>query len=239
MSPTPSPRDVLLLLVLRDPLSPWPTGEPARGAGHPCLSRPGEACLPADWVIGWPPESLFSLPSSVSGSFSILQAHRNLTAILPALPSLWEDRDSSNGRFSWVCSFTRLRVETEGCSNPCYCSALGTGSWRQELRRAPEISEHFPLLGLSNVLPPRHPRERLFSTNPYFKTLLGLSSERSSLVPCFPVASGQRLRACLCPTPGPLFPSHPLLMAPWACPDLWPHTLGRAAPPALSGSPQA
>lgn len=85
---TPSPRDVLLLLVPRDPLPPWPTGAPARQAGYPCLSRPGEACLPVDWVTGWPPESPFSPSSSVSGSFSILQAHRNLMLVLYTLPSL-------------------------------------------------------------------------------------------------------------------------------------------------------
>ena len=94
-------------------------------------------------------------------------------------PHSGEARHSSKGRFSWFCPFIWLRGEIEGRSlrrNPCYCSALGTGFWRQELRRAPEISEHFPLLGLSHVLPSLYPRERLFSMNPHFKTSLGLLS---------------------------------------------------------------
>lgn len=145
----------------------------------------------------------------MSGSFSIPQAHRHGTPVLHGLPSLRVSQLQLKGSLLLCLPFHWLSVQTEGggrVKNPWERQALGKGFRRQELCGAPEILEHSCLPDLSTVLPSVNPTERLFSRNPDFKTSLGLFSSRFSQIPCFSVASQQRLPCLPLPHPRPVLP---------------------------------
>lgn len=156
------------------------------------------------------------LPLPLSGSLPILQVHRHLTLVLPALPVLQGSQGllkvslRSGLHFHWAQS-SDWRLEAP-LRSPWHCYGFGKSSWRPEPLGSLAISEESPALDLSDDLPLFYPSERPSSANPSFRASLRLLSQRASRIPCFPVASRQSLPL---PHPGPLFPSHALLMVPW------------------------
>lgn len=154
VSLTPSCRDALLPGP-GDPLPPWPTGAPALPASHPCLSeqlRPAHLQWAGSWAGLLSPSSLFT-PSSGSGSFFNPQAHRNLTPVLHALPSLWGKPATAQRVTSLRFALSLAQSSDRGwkpCEESLVLLGLGEGlletgaSWGlQNLRaRSPTGFEH-------------------------------------------------------------------------------------------------